>query len=471
MAASCGVLAALASAWWMWGYTVDDALISVRYARNLADGHGYRFNAVGPSTDGVTPLPWPFLLAPFARADALTVLLRAKCIGASCWMLAAAAWSWRVADARAPWWAKGIAIAGLALALPIAANAVSGMETALAMSLATFAAVLPPRQVKTIATLAGLTASLRPEMAAWAIVLAVGVAFAGEAARASAKPDPHGVSAVSGRAVGRIATGLALAIAPFAICAAARVVFFGHAAPLSLTAKPSDLAHGMTYALGAFLGSLAPVLAFAPFALARARGVALVLALAGAAHFGALVLVGGDWMAYWRLAAPIAPSLLYAFVLASSRVSRAHIVATFLRGAIAVGAGASVVFAGGTAGRRVGEDRRVLVESARGPLAGARRVAALDIGWVSAASDAEIIDLAGLTDPTIAALAGGHTSKRIDAATLLARDPDVLLIYSNERQVEARLEADELIETSFERIAFLPLGTAGYSVLWRARSP
>ena len=57
--AAVATLSALA----MWGFTVDDALISIRYARHLADGVGYRFNPAGPSTDGVTPLPWPFLIA------------------------------------------------------------------------------------------------------------------------------------------------------------------------------------------------------------------------------------------------------------------------------------------------------------------------------------------------------------------------------------------------------------------------
>ncbi len=65
-----GALAALVPALWMWGFTVDDALIAIRYARHLNAGIGWRFNAHGPSTDGVTPLPWPALLAPLAWGDA-----------------------------------------------------------------------------------------------------------------------------------------------------------------------------------------------------------------------------------------------------------------------------------------------------------------------------------------------------------------------------------------------------------------
>ena len=77
-AAVVGVLAALVPALFMWGFTVDDALISLRYAHHLATGAGYRFNALGPATDGVTPLPWPLLVAPFSAGDLMTALLRVK---------------------------------------------------------------------------------------------------------------------------------------------------------------------------------------------------------------------------------------------------------------------------------------------------------------------------------------------------------------------------------------------------------
>ena len=448
------VLAAVMSASWMWGYTVDDALISVRYARHLAEGAGYRFNAFGPVTDGVTPLPWAFLLAPFAHESALAVLTRAKCIGLGAWALGAGVWGLAVARAKSAWWVKAVAIAALALALPVAANAVSGMETAFAMSLATIAASMPTR-VRTSALCAGLAASLRPEMAPWAIALSAGYAVISPPSSAT-------------RRVGRVVTSVAIAVAPFAACVLARLIFFGRPAPLAVFAKPSDLAYGLTYAAGGFIASLAPILLLAPRAIARARGPALPIALAGVAHFLSVIAVGGDWMAYWRLLAPIVPSLLYAFVLASPR---AHWVATAIRGGLALGVGVTVIATGGTRGRSVDADRRALIDRARGPLAGARRIAALDIGWVSAASDAEIIDLAGVTDPEIAALPGGHTSKRVGAEMLLARDPDVLLIYSPMRAVEARLLDDDAIRAAFDEAEVLPLGAHGdsYLVLRRKR--
>src|SRR5688572_9822626 len=66
-----GVALALMPALALFGFTVDDALITARYAHHLAIGAGYRFNALGPVTDGVTPLGWALALAPFAHAGPL----------------------------------------------------------------------------------------------------------------------------------------------------------------------------------------------------------------------------------------------------------------------------------------------------------------------------------------------------------------------------------------------------------------
>ena len=65
-------------------------------------------------------------------------------------------------------------------------------------------------------------------------------------------------------------------------------------------------------------------------------------------------------------------------------------------------------------------------------------IAALDIGWLGAATDATIVDLAGLTDPAIAVLPGGHTSKAIPASLLEARGVDALVLQV--REGEARRE-------------------------------
>lgn len=46
-----------------WSSTVDDAWISARYARMLADGHGLTYSTDAPAMEGITNLAWTLLLA------------------------------------------------------------------------------------------------------------------------------------------------------------------------------------------------------------------------------------------------------------------------------------------------------------------------------------------------------------------------------------------------------------------------
>jgi hypothetical protein len=447
---------------WLWSFTIDDALISVRYARHLADGTGYRFNTGGPSTDGVTPLPWPFLLWPLAHGTAFAVLTRAKALGCLAWLGTAFAWGAAVGRAPSPRLAKVAALVGLGVCVPLAAHATSGMETAIATSLATGAALLHCRP-RAAAAVAGLAASLRPEMLPWALGLAVMFGLLAEP-----------------RARGRVAVCALAAVFPFAVCVAVRLAVFGAPAPLALTAKPSDLGHGVAYAVVAALVSVGPVMACAPLAVRRTSGPGRAIVVAAGLHLIAVAVAGGDWMPYARLVAPIVPSLLYASILlwSQSRPRVAH-----ARAGLAVALGVRTLLLAAPAGLRTGPDREELARRVAPLLADARRVACADVGWVSAATEADIVDLGGATDPEIAALGGGHTSKRIDGALLLAKDPDALLLYANAsdlpverwreaafpRVVEARLARDELVLAHFGALAFVPLGATGtgYYVLRR----
>jgi hypothetical protein len=217
--------------------------------------------------------------------------------------------------------------------------------------------------------------------------------------------------------------------------------------------------------------------------------IALAIVVAAIAHVGAIVIVGGDWMPFARLMVPVIPGLALAAVLASGC---AHPVATMSRSFAALALGISLRCSSERIvadGRRVMADRAALIAAARPALAGLSRVAALDIGWLSAATEADIVDLAGLTDPEIAALPGGHTSKRVDAAILLSRDADGLLLYAPSglpggslpswaaanypRAVEGRLARDAAIARHFEPAVWLPLGKngAGYVLLRAIGSP
>jgi hypothetical protein len=448
-----GAVAALVPALAMWGFTVDDALISLRYAHNLASGAGYRFDALGPSTDGVTPLPWAPLLVPVARgADLVVALERVKFLGIVVWSLAGAALGLALAR-RAPEGRQGKALAALALAsvaaaFPIGAWAASGMETGLATALATFAAVSFERPGRA-ALLAGLAATLRPELVVWSVLVA------GGAALARAPLRPRGSDVVDVKALRAMALAVALAAGPFAACALVRLALFGRAAPLALLAKPSDAQHGIVYAVAATLVVLTPVLAFAPLALRRASALGKTLALAALVHAVVVAGVGGDWMPYARLMVPVAPSLALVFVDAG-RVARVG--ASVARAAVALVLGVVVAWRAAPAGRHVHEARKELIAQARPVLADAKVVAALDVGWVGASTEAHIVDLAGLTDPAIAVLPGGHTSKAVDTAMLLDRDVDTVVVYGEPRMVEQRLLRAPLFGAKFARAETLTFG-------------
>jgi hypothetical protein len=500
LVAGAALVVAVVGCAWAWPFAIDDAFIGVRYARHLAAGAGYVWNVGGPRTDGVTPLPWAFLLAPMANAGALVVLQRAKLAGAVAWAVAAMAWGRAVGRASGPAWAKGVAVLLLAIDVPVAAHAVSGMETAFATALATLA-VVAHRKPRAAAVLAGLAATLRPELVVWAVVVSGGFANVARRRASLIPPDPLLPQGEKGEIAtqrvpptpplpswerglggeGRVAFVAALAVFPFALCALARFLAFGRLAPLSVLAKPSDLAHGLTYAGAAALFTLAPIVLASPVALRRERGPALVIAFAALAHFAVIVAVGGDWMPYARLAVPIVPSMLLAFVLAAPH---ARPLASAVRVTLAVALGLYLLPGSVRTLRQAGGDRRAMIAGAPPVLASATRIAALDIGWVSAVSEATILDLAGVTDPEVATLPGGHTSKHIDASFLLAHDPDTVLFYSDAlpatladvtwdtfpRVVEARLARSDLFAQKFEPAAFVPLGTkgAGY-VLFKRR--
>lgn len=453
-----GGLAALVPALVMWGFTVDDALIPLRYAHHLAAGVGYRFSTRGPVTDGVTPLPWAPLLTTLATGDLVVALERVKVLGVAAWTAAGVVLGHALArrsrgDARARTHAAA-ALLVVALAFPIGAWAASGMETGAATALASLAAASFDRP-RRAAALGGLAACLRPELVVWAVVLAAGAALGREA------PGP-----CRARAAARVALVAGLAAVPFAACAIARLVVFGRPAPLAVLAKPSDLHHGLAYAGAAFVASLTPLLACAPLALRRASALGKTLVLALGAHVLVVVAVGGDWMPYARLMVPVAPSIAIAFV-ELGRV--AHPAASAARALAALAAGALLAATAAPLGRGVHRDRKELIARARPVLASSEVVASLDVGWVGAASHADVVDLAGLTDPAIAVLPGGHTSKLVDTSMLLERGVDTVVVYGEPRLVERRLLRSALFHERFAAAEELPLGHAGRYTVFRRR--
>jgi len=432
--AAVGLAAALPAALFFRGFTVDDALITARVASNLASGLGHRFNPGGPEVDAVTPLGYAHLLALGGGGSPLELLERSRFLGLVAWLAAAALFG-ALLPARALPRAAGLVVLGLSA--PLAAWASSGMETGLVTLLGVLALVPRPEA----AVFGGLAAGLRPELLPWAVVLSVGRALVG--------PVP-----VQKRP-GRVVLALTLATLPAIAVAVGRQFWFGSPAPLAMAAKPSDLAHGLRYAAGALVFTGAPLLLVAPGALRRADATTRVLALAVAAHFVAMTLAGGDWMALYRLAVPVLPTALLAgahlFALAPRSVPSVARLVLAVLSSIILG-----VYVGAPA-RRIADQRGALIDAARTRLSGARSVATLDIGWVGAATPAPVLDLAGVTDPLVAHLPGGHTSKRVTEGLFEARRVDavVLLLSPNHRESEP-WAASAFARTVEMRVAAFP---------------
>lgn len=404
-----------------WGFTVDDAQITARVAHHLATGHGYRFNTSGPIVDAVTPLGWAHVLAPFGVHGQQVAFWGARLLGVLCWISSAAWLGLHVGRREGVGWPLVL----LACLAPVGMWASAGMETGVVTALVTLSLA---RTAFGLGCL-GLAVAWRPELLAFACVW----------------------TSLSERAPKRILRNLVLAIGPSVLVAVARWFYFGSTYPLAIVAKPSDARLGFWYSLEALCWSgpiwlwlamrwprlgammvgraawdgLDELSATGVSKLEPARQVeALGLAAAVLAHAVATTLAGGDWMAGYRLFVPVMPAMLYVACCLSVR-------SRFLLGIALLLAGSTmlrVAYRLYPAAHRIVEQRQVLIGAAAKEFAQAKVVASPDVGWVGAAFPGEILDLAGATDPSVAYLRGGHTSKQIHRQLFIARQVDRIVV-------------------------------------------
>lgn len=398
-----------------WGFTVDDALIVTRVAHHLASGVGYRFNPDGPIVDCVTPLGYAQLLAPFAASGAWQGLLGARLLGSACWVAAAACLG-AAAALVTTGYRRSLAPLVLGSCLPLSAWASSGLETGVVLLLATLALapVISGSRLMALggALAAGLAGALRPELVPWAVVLCFALSWARRAP------------------AWRRAVCVLLALLPALAVAIFRELVFGRPAPLAVLAKPSDFEHGLRYTLGA-LALSGPTWLLASRAYRQLEPRFWPLAGAALVHAVVLIGVGGDWMPLWRLWLPMLPALV---LLGCALAEQGQPYANALR-MLAVALLALLLHWGkGADTRGVVAQRARLIEALAPLLAGANKVATVDVGWVGAALEpTNIVDLAGVTDEDVALLSGGHTSKRLPHDFLERRRVDALVLLEEPR--------------------------------------
>ena len=135
--------------------TLDDAYITFRYARHLADGYGLgAWNRTGEHVEGYSSLLWTLVLAGAARLGA-DIRLASKVLGAAAALLLIASLIGRRDDRPA-------VLAGVFLAvyLPFVLYTASGMEAVAFTSLVTLALIGPAAWQPAIAP---LLVAMRPE--------------------------------------------------------------------------------------------------------------------------------------------------------------------------------------------------------------------------------------------------------------------------------------------------------------------
>jgi hypothetical protein len=146
-------------------------------------------------------------------------------------------------------------------------------------------------------------------------------------------------------------------------------------------------------------------------------------------HVVVLIGIGGDWMPFWRLAVPTFPGLLW---VGAALAAQSGTASNALRLLPLLASAGLLHYFRGDATRSVRAEQAQRIAGASALLLGSTRVASVDIGWIGATEPAtgelHVVDLAGVTDPEVAYLSGGHTSKRLPPDFLERRSVDTLLL-------------------------------------------
>jgi hypothetical protein len=294
----------------------DDSYITLRYARNLADGVGPVFNR-GEHVEGYTNFLWMVLLAGMHKAgfdliDASYVLAfvsLATLFGAMAW--AWSAWSREAGGAAAHPLTLAIALLAVAANDAVVWWTFSGLETISVAALFTLGVALRLREARRGAgipwsALAFVAAALsRPEMAAMSVATAAWTA--GEALVDRDRMQ-----------IRRAAAWIVAWAVPYGAYFAWRWSYYGHPLPNTFYAKVSgteeQISAGIDYLRtfgGAYLLPLA-LAAGAGLQLAgrRIRRDALYAGALAAAWFAVVAGEGGDAFGHGRFVAPVLP-LIY----------------------------------------------------------------------------------------------------------------------------------------------------------------
>lgn len=423
----------------------DDAFVFFRYASNVLEGHGPVFNP-GERVEGYSSPLWLAMLVPLAKLVGNSVLPTAAAVMSAACMAAAAAGIIPIARHLGATWSAASAAVIATSFFGSGFWGFSGMGTGLGLALSTWAvAVVIP----------GIGA---PGMLTNGRCLATGILMA---AANLARAENAILTAVIGvwlvasagparlRRVMWFASVPVLAIGSHLLF---RRIFYGSWTPNTFTAKVGSLFENLQPGLDYLwngLPAMAPVLALALAGLfhltSRCRlrafmatvvaSQVVVIAATGADYFIEYRFLLPIWFAGWALAAPPLESAVMTFSPGGNRAARAAVVAalaasTVLSSTLYESRGPrSVLFFGA---------RLVDRWSAFGTWAAhntppATTIATPVIGAIGFYSERPIVDMLGLTEPTIARTPrrdsdGMKGHSRSNVAYVLAREPDIIFL-------------------------------------------
>ncbi len=293
-------------------FVIDDAFISFRYARNLAGGHGLRYNLTeNPPVEGYSNFLWTLVCAAYERLG-LDMTFWPPLTGTLCGvaLLALVARRIRALEIRGP--AAVLAVLSLGCFPPFAVWCSTGLE-AMAFALLVFLTfdrlVLAPDRPDAIGggCCAVLLAMVRVEGVAWCVVI-----FA-LATLSRAVAGQWRASAV------RLLVAAAIFAALFGVYFAWRYAYFDTLIANTALAKGgflwSRLPRGLAYVGSFWLTFLTPVLivpgALLAFRKPR-RAVGLAVAAMALAFPAYAIAVTGDFMPMGRF---LLPGLPFAAIL------------------------------------------------------------------------------------------------------------------------------------------------------------
>lgn len=425
------------------GYTMDDAFISFRYARNVAQGDGWVYNVGGEPVEGFTNFLWTLLLVPcfWLKLEPMPI---AQILGATC-SLSVLGLTWKLAQGAVnhrqswmPLWAPLLLMVTGAFTY----QAVTGLETHL-FSLGLVLGVyffLRGDQMSLAYSAAGFTIACltRPE---GIFLYTVSLVFL--------LNDWH-LHHQDRRALFAFFVPFAVPMAVFFLW---RYFTFGQWLPNTYFTKVGSLQEtvpeGWKYVYTFFQthGTTLPwILVLIPLVVHRFRVREVYLFALLVAHLGVVIYEGGDWMPLHRTLAPILPilylltaegmDLAWQFIkqIQQERNLSLRAIQVLCTGWAAVTL--AVLFYPSIAVFREAQVRPQLYESSHVSLGRwlkeqcqpGDRIALSDIGQIGYYSDLWVIDLVGLTDRTIAHSPGGLHRKQYDPLYVLDQKPRYIVL-------------------------------------------